>query len=181
MSTTPETEQIANPSGLPALKHLGELAGAQPVIIVDSREQAPLRFERLESRTGTLFSGDYSVAGLDAEIAIERKSIGDLVTCCMGSNRDRFERELHRLRGFRFKRLLVVGTEHAIRQGQYHSNITPKAVMATLAAFECRYDTPIVFSPTSSLAAQKVEDWAYWYAREICETANNLLRGVRDK
>jgi hypothetical protein len=32
----------------------------------------------------------------------------------MGANRDRFERELYRLCGYRFKRLLVVGT----RQGR---------------------------------------------------------------
>jgi len=41
--------------------------------------------------------------------AIERKSIADLVGCCVGENRERFFRELHRLRGFRFKRLLVIG------------------------------------------------------------------------
>jgi hypothetical protein len=38
--------------------------------------------------------------------------------CCMGENRQRFERELHRLRGFRFARLLVVGSEEEILQGQ---------------------------------------------------------------
>jgi hypothetical protein len=32
----------------------------------------------------------------------------------MGDNRERFERELHRLRGYRFKRLLVVGSEAEI-------------------------------------------------------------------
>jgi hypothetical protein len=31
--------------------------------------------------------------------------------------RERFERELNRLRGFRFKRLLIIGSEREIRQG----------------------------------------------------------------
>jgi hypothetical protein len=48
----------------------------------------------------------------------------------MGENRERFERELHRLRGYRFKRLFVVGSEAAILAGQYHSNIKPNAVLA---------------------------------------------------
>jgi len=45
----------------------------------------------------------------------------------MGDNRERFERELHRLRGYRFKRLLMVGSEAEILAGQYHSNIKRKA------------------------------------------------------
>ena len=68
-------------------------------------------FKRLESRVGTLVSSDYSAAGIESLFAIERKTVGDLVGCCTGENRDRFERELHRLRGFRFKRLLVIGSE----------------------------------------------------------------------
>jgi hypothetical protein len=64
----------------------------------------------------------------------------------MGENRERFERELHRLHGYRFKRLLVVGSEAEILAGQYHSN-KPNAVPATLYAFEVRDDLPITFCP----------------------------------
>src|ERR1700758_2110052 len=113
---------------LPALRSLGELAGAEPVIIVDTREQDPLPFARLKTRGGTLVAGDYSVAGLESLFAVEQKSISDLVGCCVGQNRERFERELHRLRGFRFKRLLIIGTEAQILAAQYHSNINPRAV-----------------------------------------------------
>ena len=78
-----------------------KLAGADilPTIVVDTREQAPLTFTRLVSIPGTLTSGDYSFCGGEELSAIERKSIADLVACCMGSNRERFFRELHRLRG----------------------------------------------------------------------------------
>src|SRR5260370_30850848 len=93
---------------LPALKSLGKLPNHEPVIVVDTREQEPLSFHRLKAVCGTLISGDYSVAGLEELFAVERKTVSDLVGCCMGENRERFERELHRLRGFRFKRLLVV-------------------------------------------------------------------------
>jgi ERCC4-type nuclease len=92
---------------LPALRTLGDLADAQPVVVYDSREQSPLIFTHLESIRGTLQTGDYSILGLEQLFSIERKSIDDLVCCCMGENRERFERELHRIRGFSFKRLLV--------------------------------------------------------------------------
>jgi len=125
---------------LPALRGLGELAGTKPVILIDSREQVPLKFSRLESRVETLATADYSVVGLSELFAVERKTVADFVSCCVGENRERFERELHRLRGYRFKRLLIVGSELEIQQARYQSRITPKAVFGTLSAFEVRYD-----------------------------------------
>jgi DNA excision repair protein ERCC-4 len=167
--------------GLPALVSLGDLAGAKPVIVIDTREQEPLVFERLASRARTLVSGDYSVVGLEHLFAVERKSITDLVSCCIGQNRERFERELHRLRGYRFKRLLVVGSEAEILKGDYRSNIKPQAVIGTLRAFEMRYDLPVVFSQTPELAARQVESWAFWFAREIVEVVNNLKRQANEQ
>lgn len=163
---------------LPALKSLGALADARPVIVIDTREQEPLHFARLESVTGTLTSGDYSVRGLQHLFAVERKSLADLVSCCMGENRKRFERELHRLRGFRFARLLVVGTRAQIERGEYRSGITPRAVLSSLAAWEARYNIGEFFAATPADAARQVERWAWWFAREIVLSANDLRRGI---
>jgi hypothetical protein len=60
---------------LPALRSLGRLADLRPVIVADSREQEPLTFTRLQSVRGTLYSGDYSVQGLESKFAVERKSL----------------------------------------------------------------------------------------------------------
>ena len=57
------------------------------------------------------------------------------------------------MRGYRFKRLLIVGSEAEILAGHYHSKITPKAVPASVCAFEVRYDLPVVFVPTAQEAA----------------------------
>lgn len=162
--------------GFPALHSLGNLAGVRPVIVIDTREQIPLPFARLAVERGTLASGDYSFRGGEELFAIERKSVPDLVACCVGGNRERFFRELHRLRGFRFKRLLVVGTREAIEGGKYRSNVAPKAVLATLAALETRFDVPVIFCPSPEEAGRKIEAWAFWYARELVENANSLAR-----
>ena len=161
---------------LPALRTLSELADRQPVVVIDTREQTPLPFTRLETVRGTLPTGDYSVAGLEDLISIERKSIADLTSCCVNAQRDRFERELLRLRGYRFRRLLIIGKEDEVWLCRYMSSIAPKAVMATLAAFEVRYDVPIVWAENPQLAALLVERWAYWFARETVETLNQLCR-----
>jgi DNA excision repair protein ERCC-4 len=146
------------------------------VIVVDTREQQPLVFERLTSVRGTLQTGDYSVAGLQDLFSIERKTVSDLVGCCVGENRERFERELHRLRGYGFKRLLVIGSEVEILADQYHSNIKPNAVLASVCAFEVRYDLPVVFVPTAQAGARLVERLAFFFAGQMVETVNNLLR-----
>ena len=169
MSTTTPT--------LPALRCLGDLADVRPIIVIDTREQTPLVFDNLASEPDALQSGDYSFRGAENLFAIERKSIADLVACCVGDNRDRFFRELHRLRGFRFKRLLIVGSQAEIEAGDYRSGITPKAVLSTLRAIEVRFDVPVVFSATPALAARQVELWAHWFAREIVEATNELARG----
>jgi DNA excision repair protein ERCC-4 len=116
--------------------------------------------------------------GLEELFAIERKTVSDLVGCCIGQNRERFERGLHRLRGFRFKRLLIVGTEAEILKGDYRSKIKPQAVVGTLRAFEVRYDVPVVFCETVDSAAKRIESWSYWFAREMVETVNDLRREV---
>jgi ERCC4-type nuclease len=162
----------------PALAGLSRLRDLRPTIIIDSREQLPLRFTRLPSATGTLTTGDYSFAGAEELFAIERKSIADLVACCVGESRERFFRELHRLRGYRFKRLLIVGSREEIEAGAYRSRITPAAVLATITTIEARFDVPAVFAATPGDAARMVEGWAWYFAREIVESANDLLRGT---
>jgi hypothetical protein len=74
------------------------------------------------------------------------------------------------------KRLLVVGSEAEILAGQYHSNIKPNAVLATVWAFEVRYDLPVVFVQTAKAGARLVERWAFYFARQTVETVNDLWR-----
>ncbi len=69
-------------------------------ILIDSREQNPFTFQGrhyggVEIEAASLQTGDYSLAGLQDRIAIERKSLADLVAC-LGRERGRFERELTR-------------------------------------------------------------------------------------
>jgi len=166
---------------LPALRGLAKLADFRPVIVVDSREQDPLVFTRLKAVTGTLYSGDYSAYGLENTFAVERKSLDDIANCCLSSNRERFERELLRLRGYCFKRLVVVGTREDIAAGLYHSRILPKAVLATLATFEIRYDLPVAFIETPEAAAIQIEQWAVYFSREVMKTAQLLSKSLPNR
>lgn len=167
-------------AALPALQGLGKLADLRPVVIIDTREQDPLPISRLEVTRDGLQTADYSFQGGEHLFGVERKSIDDLVGCCVGENRSRFEREMHRLRGFRFKRLLIVGPRWMIEGHRYKSKIKPAAVLHSLDAWEARYDLPVVFVDHPTQAAALVEKWVWWFARQMVEDANSLLRGTQN-
>ena len=78
------------------------------MIIIDSREQHPFDFQG-PTQIGTLATGDYSIVGLEHLLAVERKSLDDLLAC-IGHERDRFKRELQRLRAYRFRMLVIEAT-----------------------------------------------------------------------
>ena len=143
-------------------------------VVIDSREQTPFVFpDAVQTCRGTLQSGDYSIRGLEHLFSVERKSIADLVASVTWE-RDRFERELHRLRGFRFKRLVIVGSRAEVESGAYRSKANPKAVIASLETFEVRYDIPIAWAIDSAAGGLLVAKWAHRFAREIIRAADQL-------
>ena len=78
-------------------------------ILIDSREQNPHTFQgyEVEVESAALPVGDYSLPGFTDIVAIERKSLEDMVSCLMGSNRERFERELARARHYELFTVVV--------------------------------------------------------------------------
>ena len=147
-----------------------------PVILVDTREQTPLAFTRLPSETASLATGDYSCRGLELDIAIERKSIADLVQS-LTTERDRFMRELQRMRSFPFCRLLVIGGISQITTHRYRSNCNPKSVINSLHAIESR-GIPVVFSLTKEEGAILVEDWIWWRCRHVLRESAKLQNAL---
>jgi hypothetical protein len=172
------TGQLSKELTLPALRSFGKLADAQPIITIDSREQAPLVFTRLRSVRSTLPEGDYGIAGVP-DFRVERKgSLNELASNCVGHNRDRLEREFFRLQPYRFKRLLIVGAacERDILTYPYRSAINPRCVLGSLFAWQGRFDLPYVLVPTPEMASRLIETWAMYWCREIVQSANGLLR-----
>jgi ERCC4-type nuclease len=180
MSTASDTSSGLQ---LPALKSLGDLAEAAPIIRADSREQLPLRFKRLRCvYDQTLSEGDYQILGVKG-FAVERKgSLDELAGNCVGQSRERLEKELFRLRPYRFKRLLIVGAvcDEDILCYRYRSAISPKCVLGSLYAWQARFDIPFVLTSTPEKASRLLELWAHYYCRELVQDANELLRGCRE-
>jgi DNA excision repair protein ERCC-4 len=146
-----------------------------PTIIIDTREQTPLVFASLPTERATLVTGDYSIKGFERDFSVERKSVADLVQS-VTRERDRFSRELQRMRAFDFRRLLIVGALADIEAHRYRSQANPKSVIASVTAFEIRYQLPVCYCPTPEAAATQIERWATFFLREQLNAAADTLR-----
>jgi ERCC4-type nuclease len=136
-------------------------------IIVDTREQTPFNFERFGFKTKvcTLKTGDYSVEGLEDKLSIERKSLSDLLGC-VGKSRQRFERELLRLKEFDAKAVVVSANEATIARGNWkRSKITPKQVIGSYTAW-MTLGIPFIFASNHTLAEERAAHFLWLYARK---------------
>jgi hypothetical protein len=75
-----------------------------------------------------------------------------------------------------FRRLLVVGSLADIEAHRYRSQANPKAIIASLTAFEVRYSLPVCFRETPEAAAVQVERWAFYFLRERLNAAADTMR-----
>jgi DNA excision repair protein ERCC-4 len=114
-------------------------------ILIDSREQKPWSFADHETEPATLTAGDYSLAGLQELIAIERKELSDIIGC-ITSGRDRFKRELLRLRSYRCKAVILECSMNDIINHNYRSKVTPASVIGSIASWQTRYSVPFIFA-----------------------------------
>ena len=116
-------------------------------VIVDTREQIPFSFIGfpVTTKPGTLHTGDYSIAGFENVLCIERKSLGDLAGC-MTNGRERFERELERMRSMQCAAVIVEEPFMHINQGNYRSNLNIKSFEQSVLSLMFRYKVPFLFA-----------------------------------
>jgi DNA excision repair protein ERCC-4 len=147
------------------------------VAIVDTREQNPFDLSPMQTEPGTLHVGDYSVVGLESVIAIERKSLPDLVACC-GRERDRFQRELDRLRGWPVSAIVIECSWEDIHRGNWRSKLTPGQVQASLESFIAQGHT-IVMGETRKTAARLTRGILFYGARYRWREARSMVERMR--
>jgi DNA excision repair protein ERCC-4 len=122
-------------------------------IVVDSREQRPLDFSPLGIKTtsGSLATGDYSVRGLEAYCAIERKSLPDLLQC-VGRERERFDKECQRLLAYPCRAIVVESSWIELQAGGWRSHVKPEAAVGSVLGWVAM-GLPIIMAGTREQAA----------------------------
>lgn len=144
-------------------------------VLIDTREQAPFPFEGydVEVVPGTLTAGDYSIPGLESLVAVERKSLPDLVAC-LGRERERFEHELERLRGHEAAAVVVESPLADLVAGNYRSKLDTKAAYESVVAFMVRYRLPFYFAQDRRGA----ERFTHSFLRHFLRTAERRYKAV---
>lgn len=150
-------------------------------IVIDTREQLPFGFSGefygkyggVDTVVGALSIGDYSLTGLADRVAVERKSLADLVLC-LGRERERFERELQR--GAALEAFLVVceGSWLDLSHGNYRSKLSAHAACQSVMAFTARYRVSFHFA--GSRAAAEYVTWSF--LRQYLEGARRRYASI---
>jgi ERCC4-type nuclease len=141
-------------------------------VVIDTREQKPYRFDLkvfcMIDRV--LPVGDYSLEGMEAHAAIERKSLVDLLGSLTGerdaTGLNRFQRELQRFSQYSPRRriLLVEASWDDMYQGRWPlvrgrpcSRLTPTSAVGMLHAIQSRY-CEVVMAGDRKMAARLCAD-----------------------
>lgn len=140
-----------------------ELRPEDILALVDTREQLPLDLTPLRMAPGSLDTGDYSVSGLESHIAIERKSLPDLLGC-IGVERDRFEREIMRLLAYPVRAVVVEASWAELEAGQWRSKVTPRAAQGSCLGWMAA-GVPFLFAGNRAGAATAVSRMLFIAAR----------------
>lgn len=132
---------------MPTFPTLPTIKGLKLKILTDTREQLPYSFEKyaVQTEAAALAAGDYSLAGFQDRVAVERKSLNDLIGCLTGADRSRFEKELARAGSFERFAVVVEASLQDLTAGRYTSNMEPHAALQSITAFYIRYGIPFLF------------------------------------
>ena len=153
-----------------------ELKPEQITAVIDTREQTPLDLSPLQTTIGTLTTGDYSVAGLEHVVSIERKSLPDFLGC-VGTERERFDREVMRLLAFDVKALVIEATWQDLERGEWRSRITPQAAIGSLLGWIAT-GLPILMAGDHARAGRYVSRLLFTAARRRWRESRTLINGV---
>ncbi len=134
-------------------------SSAGPVtIVIDTREQEGYSFDpRLASTVRrALPAGDYSVAGLENIVAVERKSLDDFVSTVIHS-RARFRKELRKLAEYRAACVVVEAGLLEVLLHRYRGDAHPKAVVGSALSIILDFRVPVFFCSSRQAACHFVQ------------------------
>ena len=139
-------------------------------IIIDTREQNPLKIQGYQIVIEALPVGDYGIVGFsdwqNPAFIVERKSLDDL-TASLTKGRDRFIREVEKMRQFRFKALLIEADRLDVVAKAYRSAVSPVSILASLDALSVRCGLQVFWCDSPDGCARQFESLVRQFCRGI--------------
>ena len=125
---------------------------ALPPIIIDTREQLPFTFAGYETRIATLQTGDYSLAGYEDVVAVERKSKEDAYGC-VGGGRRRFVECLERLAALDRAAIVIERSIEDFDQNPPpRTRIDSRMAIGSYISWACKYRIPVFWCANRAYA-----------------------------
>ena len=141
-------------------------------VLFDSREQTVPPFpDYVTLLRATLSEGDYTSEKLQGIAVVERKSPQDWAgTITRG--RERFDDEVRRLAGYRWKCVVVEG---ALDETYFRSKVHPHSVIGTVASLAARHDIPTFFLDSAENAGLFIAGWLRRLEERVAGERDELL------
>lgn len=136
-------------------------------IVIDTREQQPYTFS-CSTVQHALTAGDYSIAGCESQIAVERKSLADFVRTVI-HDRGRFQSELEKLAEYTLACIVVEADLDDVLRGLKQSDlrmVTPAAVLGSALHIAMRYRVPVYWCGSRQAACAFTEAYLRMAVRE---------------
>jgi ERCC4-type nuclease len=141
-------------------------------IVADSREKAPYTFPGFpphEIVRAAVPTGDYTILGIDQSVAIERKSLEDYLGS-ITHGRDRFFRELERLRKIYYRAIIVEASYADVLAAKWDRKVTAEQVIGTTMTIQCHYGIPVMWLGDRETAQRWLLDYFRRIAR-MCQVS----------
>lgn len=172
-TTAPESQDTLKPASSRATVVVPKVLRTEDLtILIDTREQYPFDVKPFKFEETTLETGDYTLKGLEDHVTVERKSLPDFVACC-GRERERFYRELRRLRGFPHSCIVIEATYRDVVYGEWKSRVTSNAVLSSIASWTAHY-CPVVLAGNWGHAGDFTKRFLWTVAKRRWEELKDL-------
>jgi DNA excision repair protein ERCC-4 len=137
------------------------------VLVCDTREIEPFAFppERVATVRRALPAGDYSVEGMEQRVAVERKTLDDLVRTVI-RERDRFRRELALLSNYEAACVVVEAQLSDVLASRYRAGAHPRSVLGAVISITIDYGVPVFFCGDRPYARQFTEAYLLRFHRK---------------
>lgn len=115
-------------------------------VLVDNREQRAWEFDPdyFTTQRATLRTGDYTIAGFEDRLCLERKSLGDFVSTVI-QDWARFRKELYRLAAFDVAAIVVEADLADVFNHKYESEAQPASVLGRVNGIFLDHGIPVLF------------------------------------
>ena len=92
----------------------------------------------------SLFTGDYTIKGLESILTIERKSLGDWVKTCI-HDWIRFRKQLYRMAGMDLAAIVVEANVGDVWERKYETEALPQSIIGKAHACLIDHGVPVIW------------------------------------